>query len=220
MNESLSIKPNDYYQIDRKEMLRFIPQNVKRVLEIGCGDGNFSSQLKQKLDVEVWGIEYEMNQASLAAKQMDKVLCGDVMVLIDQVPGNYFDAIICNDVLEHLADPYAILEKIKSKLTDKGVVVSSLPNIRYFRNFFDLVFRKNWDYAERGIMDFTHFRFFTVNSIRKMYKNLNYEIVKMEGINPTKSLKPWPIIILSFGFFSDIKFLQFATVAKPKNEKP
>jgi len=216
MSESLNIKLKDYYQGGRTEMLKFIPETAKKVLEIGCGEGNFGSLLKAQLGAEVWGIEYEPEQATVASKQIDKILCGDVMLLVDQLPEHYFDVIICNDVLEHLTDPYTVLKKIKTKLTDKGVVVSSLPNIRYFRNFFDLVFRRNWDYTERGIMDFTHFRFFTINSIRKMYENLDYEIMTLEGINPTKSLKPWPIIILTLGLFSDIKYLQFATVAKPK----
>jgi SAM-dependent methyltransferase len=216
MSESLNIKLKDYYQGGRTEMLKFIPETAKKVLEIGCGEGNFGSLLKAQLGAEVWGIEYEPEQATVASKQIDKILCGDVMLLVDQLPEHYFDVIICNDVLEHLTDPYTVLKKIKTKLTDKGVVVSSLPNIRYFRNFFDLVFRRNWDYTERGIMDFTHFRFFTINSIRKMYENLDYEIMTLEGINPTKSLKPWPIIILTLGLFSDIKYLQFVTVAKPK----
>jgi SAM-dependent methyltransferase len=216
MSESLNIKLKDYYQGGRAEMLKYIPETAKKVLEIGCGEGNFGSLLKSHLGAEVWGIEYEPDQANVASKQIDKILCGDIMLLVDQLPEHYFDVIICNDVLEHLTDPYTVLKKLKTKLTTKGVVVSSLPNIRYFRNFFDLVFRRNWDYTERGIMDFTHFRFFTINSIRKMYENLDYEIMTLEGINPTKSLKPWPIIILTLGLFSDIKYLQFATVAKPK----
>jgi SAM-dependent methyltransferase len=216
MSESLNIKLKDYYQGGRTEMLKFIPETAKKVLEIGCGEGNFGSLLKAQLGAEVWGIEYEPEQATVASKQIDKILCGDVMLLVDQLPEHYFDVIICNDVLEHLTDPYTVLKKLKTKLTTKGVVVSSLPNIRYFRNFFDLVFRRNWDYTERGIMDFTHFRFFTINSIRKMYENLDYEIMTLEGINPTKSIKPWPLIILTLGLFSDIKYLQFATVAKPK----
>lgn len=216
MSTKLIQKDLDYYKGVRKEMLKYIPVNAKKILEIGCGEGNFGALLRKERGAEVWGIEFQKEQASVAASKLDKVLCGDVDVLLHEVPAGYFDVVICNDVLEHLLDPYKVLDHIKSKLAQDGRVVSSLPNIRYFRSFFDLLFRKNWDYTEQGIMDFTHFRFFTVNSIRKMYESLNYEVLLHEGINPTKSLKPWPLILLSFGYFSDMRFLQFATVARVK----
>lgn len=153
----------------------------------------------------------------MAKSKLDRVLCGDVGLLLQDLPDNYFDAVVCNDVLEHLLDPYTVLEKIKSKLTKDGVVVSSLPNIRYHRNFFDLLFGKNWDYTDHGVMDSTHLRFFTVNSIRKMYESPGYSIVCHDGINPTTSLRPWPLILISFGHFSDMRYLQFATVAKVRS---
>lgn len=214
--DNLTIKPGDYYQNVRHEMFKYIPKDAKRILEIGCGEGNFGVCLKKDIGAEVWGVEYHAAHAALAEKQLDKVFCGDISQIVDQLPLNYFDVVVCNDVLEHLTDPYTVLGKLKSRLSPEGIVVSSLPNIRYFRSFFKMLFEKNWDYTESGTMDFTHFRFFTVNSIRKMYENLNYDVLLHEGINATKSLKPWPLILLSFGYFDDIKYLQYATVAKPK----
>lgn len=216
MVNDIKIKKEEYYLNIRKEMIHYIPLHSKKILDIGCGEGNFGAFLKNERKVEVWGVEYEKTRASVASSKLDKVLWGDIDLLLEQLPENYFDAVICNDVLEHLLDPYKLLEKIKSKLVTDGVVISSIPNIRYFRNFFDLLFRKNWDYTDEGIMDFTHFRFFTTNSIRKMYQSLGFEIISHEGINPTKSLKPWPLIIISFGQFQDIRYLQFATIAKVK----
>jgi 2-polyprenyl-3-methyl-5-hydroxy-6-metoxy-1,4-benzoquinol methylase len=151
----------------------------------------------------------------VAGNRLDKILCRDVAMLTTQLPDNYFDAIICNGVLEHLIDPYSVLEGLK-KLSRNGVIVSSIPNIRYFRNLFDFVFKKNWDFTKEGIMDFTHFRFFTVNGIRKMYETLNFEMVKMEGIHSAKSLRLLLLSLFTFGSFSEIKYLQFVTVAKLK----
>jgi 2-polyprenyl-3-methyl-5-hydroxy-6-metoxy-1,4-benzoquinol methylase len=208
-------KPSEYYSGIREEMIPFIPLNVSKILEIGCGEGNFGAALKNE-GVEVWGIEYSHEEAKVAESKLDKVFAGDVFLHLDKLPDNYFDVIVCNDVLEHLTDPYTVLEKFKSKLTSTGVVVSSIPNIRFFRTFFDFVFRKNWDYTDNGIMDKTHYRFFTVKSIRKMYENLGYEIVRHEGINASRSIRPllWNIVMLNS--FWDIKFRQFATVARPK----
>ena len=212
--EDLNIKKDEYYKGGRHEMTKYIPADAKRILEIGCGEGNFGALLKAEMGVEVWGIEYQQSRASEAATKLDNVLCGDVIELIDQVPDAYFDAIVCNDVLEHLLDPYKVLDKAKIKLSQGGVVVSSIPNIRYFRTLYKFVFKRAWDYEDQGIMDFTHFRFFTIDSIRKMYEDLNYHVISHEGIHGTKSLKPWFFILVSFGHFSDIRYLQFVTVAK------
>jgi 2-polyprenyl-3-methyl-5-hydroxy-6-metoxy-1,4-benzoquinol methylase len=208
-------KPSEYYSGIREEMIPYIPLNVSKILEIGCGEGNFGAALK-KDGVEVWGIEYSHEEATVAQSKLDKVFAGDVFLHLDKLPDNYFDVIVCNDVLEHLTDPYTVLEKFKAKLTNKGVVVSSIPNIRFFRTFFDFVFRKNWDYTDNGIMDKTHYRFFTIKSIRKMYENLGYEIVRHEGINASRSIRPLLWNILMLNSFWDIKFRQFATVARPK----
>jgi 2-polyprenyl-3-methyl-5-hydroxy-6-metoxy-1,4-benzoquinol methylase len=208
-------KPSEYYSGIRTEMLKYIPSKATKILEVGCGEGNFGAALKKE-GVEVWGIEYAPEEANIAKSKLDKVFAGDIMLHLDHLPDNYFDVIVCNDVLEHLIDPYIVLEKFKNKLTTAGIIVSSIPNIRFFRTFYDFVFNKNWDYTDNGIMDKTHYRFFTINSIRKMYEGLGYEIVSHEGINATRSIKPllWNIILL--GAFGDIKYRQFATVATPK----
>lgn len=216
MSFDIAAKPEIYFNVVRKEMLPFVPIEAKIVLEIGCGDGNFASLLQERGATEVWGIEYEKEQGEIAQKKMTKVLIGDVAEQLEALPNNYFDAIVCNDVLEHLIDPYNVIRKLKSKLKKEGSFISSIPNIRYFRNLFDYFFNKNWDYTDSGIMDKTHFRFFTYRSIRKMFDSNGYEVVKMVGINPTKSIRPFIWNLFFLGSFWDIRYLQFATIAKPK----
>ncbi len=215
MSVDLRKKPEKYFTGNRPEMLKYIPAEAKRILEIGCGEGNFGAYIRKDSGAEVWGVEYEVAEAEIAAKQLDRAFSGDVAAVMHELPDGYFDVIVCNDVLEHLTDPYSVLEKFKSKLTGEGIVVSSLPNIRYFRTFFDFVLHKNWDYTDNGIMDKTHYRFFTIKSIRKMYESLGYEVIILEGINATKSIRPVLWNLLFLGAFSDIKYLQFATVARP-----
>jgi len=130
--QNLSIKPNGYYNQRRSEMLKYIPQNAKRILDVGCGEGFFGQLIKQKLSAEVWGLELDNKSGSIAQTKIDKVYIGDVNQLLDELPDQYFDCIIFNDILEHLADPYSILLKIKNKISKEGMVVCSLPNVRYF----------------------------------------------------------------------------------------
>lgn len=209
-------KPSGYYDNVRHEMLKYLPANAKRILEIGCGNGCFAEVMKQKNSAEVWGIELMESEAAVAAKTLDKVYAGEVEKYIDDLPDNYFEVIYANDVIEHLFNPYEVIQRLKSKLTDKGIFVSSIPNIRFHSAFRMYLFNKDWKYDDYGIMDFTHVRFFTKKSIVRMYESAGYEIVKHEGINKSKSLKPFLFNILFLGTQLDIFNAQYATVARKK----
>lgn len=210
-------KPQGYYDNVREEMLKYLPETAKKILDVGCGNGAFASIVKQKNDAEVWGIELMEEEAKAAEAVLDKVFVGVCEKYIDGLPKHYFDAIYFNDVLEHLADPYSVLDTLKSKLAPNGVIISSLPNVRFYRTFSKVVFSKDWKYDEFGIMDKTHLRFFTGKSIRRMYEELGYEVLIHEGINITKSLKPILFNILVLFTQLDIRILQYATVVKVKH---
>lgn len=207
-------KPSGYYDNVRHEMLKFLPSTAKKVIDIGCGNGAFATIVKDKNQAEVWGIELMEEEAKIAETVLDKVFTGACEQFINDLPANYFDVIYFNDVLEHLADPYTVLDILKSKLAEGGVVISSIPNVRFYRTFFKVVFGKDWKYDESGIMDKTHLRFFTGKSIKRMYEDLGYKVQKHEPINSTKSLKPILFNIPLLFTHMDIRHLQYATVAK------
>jgi predicted SAM-dependent methyltransferase len=151
-----------------------------------------------------------------ANQVLDKVFVGLFENYIDDVPDNYFDAIYFNDVLEHLFDSYSLLGKLKSKLSPNGVIISSIPNMRYHNEIYNLLIKKDWKYQQHGIMDFTHMRFFTQKSIRRMYEDAGYEVKINEGINRTKSIRPYLFNIPFFFTQMDIFYLQYTTVAQIK----
>lgn len=78
-----------YYQHDRVEMLAFIPPSASRTLEVGCGAGYFSAQIKDKLAAETWGVEYQLDAANLAAQKLHRVLAGSVESALPDLPLNY-----------------------------------------------------------------------------------------------------------------------------------
>ncbi len=211
-----SDKSENYYTESRPEMVPYVPRDARKILDVGCGEGIFGQQLKQQLHTEVWGIELNSQVAVLAGKRIDKVLVGDVSEMFQEIPDRFFDCIVFNDVLEHLIDPYSLLISIKRKLAPDGVIVCSIPNVRFFFVLVDLNLKKQWKYENAGILDKTHLRFFTERSIRDMFQSLDYELRILEGIKPTHSLKYKLFNLITFGFFSDSRFLQFACVAKPK----
>lgn len=213
----LAVKPSDYYLRDRLEMLRFIPETARKVLDAGCGAGLFGQEIKQKLNAEVWGIEIDEKAASVARNKIDNLLAGDINNLLGDLPDAYFDCIVFNDLLEHLPDPFTVLNRIKAKLGKGGVVVCSIPNIRYFKILKELLIKKQWKYQDSGILDKTHLRFFTERSIIDMFKGLSYEILKIEGIGPAINTS-WELKLLNlitFGQLSDAKYPKFACVVRP-----
>lgn len=179
-----------YYGTHRSEMLEFIPEEAKVILEVGCGEGNFCRQLTTN-GREVWGLEINPQAAAKAAEVCDKVLVGSFDEQLAQLPLHYFDCVVFNDVLEHLYDPWTTVRQVKDLLSDKGVLVTSIPNFRYISNLItEILFQKEFEYKpEGGILDDTHIRFFTSKSMLRMFRNEGYKVVRHEGIRPCKSWK-------------------------------
>lgn len=208
-------QPN-YYEQDRKEVVDFLPVQASVILDIGCGVGAFGAGLKAQKDIEIWGVEPVSDVAASADKVLDKVING----LFDEhasLPDAYFDAVVFNDSLEHFPDPFPPLELAKTKLKkDTGVIVASIPNVRFIRNIRHVLFEKDWKYTDKGILDRTHLRFFTKKSMVRTFEEAGYEVISIEGINPHR----WntiPILFLRMFFGSlmaDMRFPQYVVVAK------
>ena len=148
----------------------------------------------------------------------ERLQSGNLSLVHDQIqqhPGRYFYCVTCKEVLEDLVDPYKGLIAIKRLLAPGGTVVCSIPNIRYFRNFFNFVIKGEWHYEDAGIMDKTHLRFFTKKSIAEMFESLGYHVLRLEGINPTPSWRVAWFSLGTMGIFEDTKYLQFCCVAQP-----
>lgn len=212
----------NYFQVQRHEMLEYIPQRVSTLLDVGCASGSFGKLLKAERSVEIWGIEPNERAAEIAAKTLDKVICAAFDSSLN-LPKQSFDCIVFNDVLEHFVDPYSALAYCKVLLKEQGVVVASIPNVRYFDNIWNLLVHKNWEYTEWGILDKTHLRFFTYKSILSTFNTFGYHVEHIEGINPLEKVHPH--LIKKFKFLNlllqnkieDMRYLQFAIVARPNN---
>lgn len=199
-------------------MLDFVPESCMKILEIGCGDGSFSLQLKERKGTEIWGIEWHQESVDIATKRLDNVISGDFLKLIDskKIPLEYFDCIILNDTLEHFPYHDEVLRKIKKLLIPNGFVVTSLPNFRNVGNLWEIMINKDFHYKPSGILDYSHFRFFTMKSIKRLFEETGYDVIRCQGINPTKSIKVKIVNILAFNFFSDIFYMHIATLARLK----
>lgn len=165
-----SRKDETYFTNTRRDILGLIPprssaQEFIRVLELGCGDGATLHWLKQSGHAdETWGIELREDMALRAAGKVDKIWHGDAMIRMDEVPAGSVQGILCLDVLEHLLDPWAMVDALSEKLVPGGWIIASIPNLRRLPVLWNLGVRGRFEYTDSGIMDRTHLRFFTRRS--------------------------------------------------------
>lgn len=204
----------DYYSQERPEMAALVPREIKTILDVGCGQGAFLKLVKERTGAETWGIEMEPEVAEVAKKYADKILTGKIENLTNSIPDTYFDCIIFNDVLEHLLDPTETLKMIRPKLSGNGIVIASIPNVRYFGNLYELLLKKDWEYKDSGILDTTHLRFFTKLSMKRMFEDAGYKLIRQEGIKKITSWRFRLLNLLTFGFLDDTKYLRFACIAR------
>ena len=116
---------------------------------------------------EYWGVEPHNEVAKFAANKLDKVIVGKIRTVFDDLPNNYFDLLICNDVLEHLEDENWFLANIKQKMKIGSIIIGSIPNIRYISVLLKLLIWRDLEYTDSGVLDKTHFRFFTKKKFLK-----------------------------------------------------
>jgi GT2 family glycosyltransferase/Flp pilus assembly protein TadD len=118
----------------------------------------------------VWGIEPVEHAARDARTKLDRVITSKAEDALAELPDGYFDVMVCADVLEHMQDPAAFLAQARNKLSLRGEVVASIPNVRHWSVLVDLL-EGRWDYQDAGILDRTHLRFFTRKSILELFGN-------------------------------------------------
>ena len=200
-------------------MLDFIPSGTSVLLEVGCGEGAFARSLmelraEQGMSLEVWGVEMDEAAAAKAAGVLDRVLQGKIDRVLPELPTNHFDCLVMNDVIEHVADPEALLSALRPLLRPGGFLVASIPNVRYFFNVVDLAVHGRWDYTDEGILDRTHLRFFTRSSMIRLLGECGFTVETLTGINPTGSVIFRLVNLLTLGRWSDMQYLQFACLAR------
>lgn len=214
--EDYASKQSGYFGNARPDMIGFIPEGVHRVLEIGCGAGEFGAALKELRQVEVVGVELIEAAANLARQRLDAVIVADIQHQPIDLPERSFDCVVCNDVLEHLVDPWTVLAGLRHFLKPDGWLVASIPNVRHHKVVRRLLWPGEWKYENSGVMDRTHLRFFTQGSARELVEQAGFRIVREQGIHRS-SFPVWLRLAnaLAGGAFEDMRYLQYVFVAKP-----
>ena len=151
----------------------------KRVLDVGCASGYLGEALKQR-GCTVAGVEYDAEAADAAKAVLDQVVVGDIgeLDLVAHFGEGSFDAIVFGDVLEHVVDPAAVLRATRPLLAPGGSVVVSIPNVAHGAVRLSLLSGR-FEYRPLGLLDETHLRFFTRDTLRDLLDEGGFVAVDM-----------------------------------------
>jgi SAM-dependent methyltransferase len=156
-----------------------VPETARRVLDLGCGNGALGAHLKRRPGREVVGVTFSEEEAQSAKTRLDEVLVCDLDEF-DATALGEFDCIVCSHVLEHLTRPEELLRRLRGSLSAGGVLVVALPNVLYWRQRLDFL-RGRFEYTDGGLMDRTHYRFYSWKTARALLKGCGYALVASEA---------------------------------------
>ncbi len=197
----------------------------QRILDLGVASGYLGMMLR-KNGHYVAGIEKDAEQAAKAMKHYDAFYVAD-LESYDFPERQTFDYVLFADILEHLREPEAVLRKALRSLKPNGNIIISVPNMANILIRLGPLFGR-FDYTDRGLLDKSHIRFYTLKSLKKMVAEISCEIC---DVVPT----PLPFQIVFpvtqrkiFNAFHEIHYLgvlawktllayQFVLKAKPRS---
>jgi 2-polyprenyl-3-methyl-5-hydroxy-6-metoxy-1,4-benzoquinol methylase len=152
------------------------------VLEGGVSSGYFARVLTSA-GLVVDGLELDPEAAQRARAVCRRVWVGDLQAVdADELSGPY-DVLLFGDTLEHIAEPVAVLRRLRGRLRDDGVLVVSIPNFANWAVRLQVLVGR-FGYTDRGILDRTHLRFYTERSVRELFRDAGFDIVDLRGAIP------------------------------------
>ncbi len=155
----------------------------KRVLEFGCGTGTMS-RIMNDLGCQVTGVDIDARAAAVAASCCEDIVVADIdaLVLTDRFATESFDVVLFGEVLEHLRNPWRVLDETRALLARGGFIAIAIPNVAHGAIRLSLL-DGSFPYRSEGLLDDAHLRFFTLRSLREMCFTAGYRI---DSIDRTK----------------------------------
>lgn len=159
----------------------------ERFVELGCGSGDGPDSLADKY-ADVVGID--VSRARLDLRPKPPVDWRFVLSDLDDafpLEDQSVDALLANQVIEHIKDPVAFVKESHRVLKPEGVFVSTTPNIRYVKHLWRLVIKglgpetANCNSLD-GAWDDGHIHYFTHRDLRKVFLEAGFSSVRSQGL--------------------------------------
>lgn len=174
--------PEDQLPTEQNSRVLQLVGASKDVLEVGCALGYHTRAMKNQ-GCRVVGIEIDAAAAEQTRPLCEHLLVGDIeRIDLDAALGNRrFDVVTFADVLEHLRDPTGVLRMVQPFIRPSGYVVASVPNFAHYSVIFELA-NGRFEYRDKGLLDDTHIRFFTRETVRRTFEEAGYFVASNDRI--------------------------------------
>lgn len=149
-----------------------------KILDIGCSKGFIGEGLHGS-SFKFYGIEIDEEDAKIASKYYTEVKIADLDKEKIVYKKDFFDVMILNDVIEHLKSSAETASYFKPFLKKDGIMIISTGNVANLYIRLKLLFG-NFDYEDRGILDRTHLKLFTLKTFRQLVHESGLKIIKEE----------------------------------------
>ncbi len=219
----MSVSAKLYHNAGNRPVLARIPESCRAILDVGCGAGDNARALVSPGRI-IDGITLSEREAEAARRAMRTVQVHNLENgLPDGLAGTY-DCAICSHVLEHICWPTKLLTDLHAKLRPhRGRLIVALPNIFYYKQRWELL-RGRFQYQDSGLMDNTHFRWYSLHSARQLLEDHHYDVLEAtgEGDFPQWKLRRlWPSLAKRIDQSASVRVpgvfgWQLILVARPK----
>ncbi len=180
--------------IPRAEAMLSLLRGGERLLDLGCGDGSFAA-LAKRLYQEVFGIDIS-SSALKVARERGATVC-QLNLNEDELrfPAEYFDAIVCFHVIEHIFDPVDILRKVFRVLKPEGQFLLTCPNILQWRKLITLVFSQSFPRTSGDPMGYDggHLHYFTLRDMEGLLRAAGFREIRAHAL--FAGGRPWAVFI-------------------------
>jgi O-antigen biosynthesis protein len=184
LNVADSTYAGDYHTYFNPDLLNLFAHAPRTLLDIGCASGVLCSVVKERHPAShTIGIEPNKRAADLARSRVDQVFTGtfeEVDLVAEGITHGSIDSVVAADVLEHMYDPWRTLVNLKPFLTKDAQVIISIPNSRHVNLIARLADGGMWTYEDRGLLDITHIRFFTLKEFAGLLEQTGYRLERVD----------------------------------------
>ena len=154
-----------------------------RLLDVGCGAGNLAALIKDRCQ-EIYGVDISSEALRMAVKKGVKTTRVDLNVELLPFQNEWFDTVVCLDVIEHLLDPERLLEEAKRVLKPGGILIISFPNIRWWVHIASLAFFGKFPKTSTDpeAYDGGHLHYFTYKDMEVLLKKHGFKVTEKCGV--------------------------------------